>query len=321
MQTMFDEVSRARIARNFDLHPEVLTMADIEAGHPVITATQVVFGTWGFPRLNATQIQLLPNLEMVFYAAGSIKHFGRPFLEAGIPICSAKVANARVVADTCHALIVLSAKQLFNQCRAYTSPEIRPTLEAEANGIPGLNGSKIALIGCGVIARNLIARLRPLRLQIQVLDPYLNPADADALGVTICSLEDAFSSCDVISNHLPNLPDLAGLITARHFKTMKPRATFINTGRGAQINESDLITVFSERADLTAILDVTDPEPPATDSPLYSLPNVMLTPHIAGCIGREFSFLLEEVIESSEQWLRGETPDNIESLEQLDISA
>lgn len=321
MQAMFDKPSRARIARSFNLHPEVLTFADLESNHPAITDAHAIFGTWGFPVLTPDQIKACKALEIIFYSAGSIKKFGRPFLEAGIPICTAKWANARVVADTCAAQITLSAKQFFARSRAYASPEVRPALEAASYKIAALNGSKLALIGCGVIAREIIHRLRGLRLEIHVVDPYLKPEDADALNVTLVSLEDAFANCDIISNHLPDLPELTGLIGEGHFASMRPFATFINTGRGAQIVEGDLIRVFSERTDLTALLDVTEPEPPAKDSALYNLPNVILTPHLAGCIGAEFNFLLEEVIESSERWLKGEKLTNVESLELLDISA
>lgn len=81
------------------------------------------------------------------------------------------------------------------------------------------------------------------------------------------------------------------MITGEHFRKMKENATFINTARGAIIRQDELIEVLKEREDLTALLDITDPEPPAKDSPLYTLPNVVLTPHIAGSGGKEIGRL------------------------------
>ena len=72
------------------------------------------------------------------------------------------------------------------------------------------------------------------------------------------------------------------MLNGKRFASMKPYATFLNTGRGATVREDELIAVLTARPDLCALLDVTDPEPPAPTSPLLSLPNVFLTPHISG---------------------------------------
>ena len=77
------------------------------------------------------------------------------------------------------------------------------------------------------------------------------------------------------------------MLSGALFEKMRPYATFLNTGRGAQVVEADLIKVLKARPDLTAILDVTFPEPPEEGSELYSLPNCILTPHIAGSSGNE----------------------------------
>ena|SRR5690554_2004974 len=92
--------------------------------------------------------------------------------------------------------------------------------------------------------------------------------------------------CFNLSNALIRLT-IVKMIKREHFEQMKPQATFINTARGAIIDESGLIDVMRKRSDLTSLLDVTDPEPPKATSPLYTLPNVLLTPHIAGSVGQE----------------------------------
>jgi phosphoglycerate dehydrogenase-like enzyme len=321
MQQMYSADIRHRIARSFALHPEVLTSAEIRAGHPAALSAKAFFGTWGFPRLTTQDLKPLENPEMVFFAAGSVKAFGAPLLEAGIPICTAKLANARVVAEVCVAQITLAAKNFFGHARAFNRETYPPEAAEVLSNFPGLNRSRIALIGCGVIAREVIARLGTSQFDIHVVDPFLSTEEATLLGVTRCSMDEAFQSCHVVSNHLPNMPELNQVLNKSHFSAMQPHATFIKTGRGAQVNEPDLIEVFSSRPDLTALLDVTHPEPPESGSALYRLPNVLLTPHIAGCIGDEFSFLVNEVVASSERWLRGEALENLESLEKLNISA
>ena len=110
------------------------------------------------------------------------------------------------------------------------------------------------------------------------------------------SLEEAFSKAYVISNHLPNRDDNIGVINRTHFESMRHGATFINTGRGAQVNEADMIDVLKARPDLTALLDVTFPEPPAEGSELYTLPNVKLSSHIAGSLNDEVHRMADYVI-------------------------
>jgi phosphoglycerate dehydrogenase-like enzyme len=108
-----------------------------------------------------------------------------------------------------------------------------------------------------------------------------------------------------VSLHTPLLPETRGLIGREHFAAMKPGATFINTSRGEIVREADLIETFSRRTDLTAVLDVTSPEPPVEGSPLYTLPNVVLTPHIAGSTGRECRRMGETMIAEFDRWTAG----------------
>lgn len=115
-----------------------------------------------------------------------------------------------------------------------------------------------------------------------------------------CSLEDIFTKCQTISNHLANNLETKGILNKEHFDRMLPNATFINTGRGAQVVEKDLIEALKRYPGRTALLDVTDPEPPESGSELLKLDNVFLTPHIAGSMNNELErmsvYMLEELI-------------------------
>ena len=101
------------------------------------------------------------------------------------------------------------------------------------------------------------------------------------------SLERLFAECNVVSNHLADNAETKGMLRGSHFASMLPDATFLNTARGAQVVEDELIAVLKARPDLTAVLDVTEPEPPLPGSELYDLPNCILTPHVAGSSGNE----------------------------------
>ena len=131
----------------------------------------------------------------------------------------------------------------------------------------------------------LIPRLQPLGLRILAHDPYASADDARELGVELVGLEELFATCAVTSLHAPWLPETVGMIHRGLIERMPAHSTFINTARGALVKEDDLADALRGRPDIYALLDVTHPEPPAADSPLYDLPNVIITPHIAGPVG------------------------------------
>ena len=133
------------------------------------------------------------------------------------------------------------------------------------------------------------------------------PDDAAAeLGVEKCELEELFERAFVVSNHLANNAQTQGMLNYCNFSRMRENAVFINTGRGAQVVEDDLARVLRERPDLTALLDVTYPEPPADDHPFYTLPNCLLTPHIAGSAGDEVARMGEYMLGECRAYLSGE---------------
>jgi len=156
-----------------------------------------------------------------------------------------------------------------------------------------------------MISRHLIGLLKPFSLQVLVHDPYLQDDEAARLGVAKATLPKIFGDCYVVSNHLPNLPALKGVLNGKLFRSMREGATFINTGRGAQVDEPALIEVLKERPDITALLDVTDPEPPVAGSPFYSLPNVQLSSHIAGSLNDEVQRMADWMIEDFLNWESG----------------
>jgi len=262
--------------------------------------TEVLFTTWGMPCLTPEQLDRLPKLRAVFYAAGSVQGFARPLLERGITVVSAWQANAVPVAEFTLSLILLSNKGFFRNVRECAA------LGRDAYRGPGNYGETVALLGLGAVGRAVRELLRPFQLQVLAYDPFLPEALAAELGVEKVSLEEAFARGHVVSNHLADKPELAVRLDGALFSQLRPGASFINTGRGRTVNEPELIDILRARPDLTALLDVTFPEPAPPDSPLWSLPNALLTSHIAGSIHDETRRMVDYCLDEFERYATGQ---------------
>ncbi|MBQ3054610.1 MAG: hydroxyacid dehydrogenase [Oscillospiraceae bacterium] len=284
MKSIYLNENPENVRRVYCVEDTVYQKADVLANPERFASVEVLFSTWGMPCFTEEEIiTCFPSLKALFYAAGSVQVFARPFLNRGIRVFSAWAANAVPVAEYTVAQIVLANKGFFKTVRT----QVRREAETLIQQFPGNYNGKIGIIGAGMVGKLVIQLLRNYQLQVLVFDPFLTDEEAERLGVTKCSLKTLFEECCVVSNHLANNAETKGMLTHEHFSSMRPYATFINTGRGAQVVEADLIDVLKQRPDLTAILDVTDPEPPVSGSELYLLENCMLTPHIAGSIGNE----------------------------------
>ena len=248
------------------------------------------------PLFTEAQLELLPNLRAVFFAAGSVQGFARPLLERGVTVVSGWAANAVPVAEFTLAQILLANKGYFRNVRDYQQGRS----EQAAFVGRGSFGETVALLGAGQIGRKVIELLRPFVLRVIVFDPFLSHEDALNLAVESVSLEEAFTRGYVVSNHLASLPATVGMLQGAHFATMRPNATFINTGRAATVVEVELVQVLQARPDLTALLDLAD------DPLLFELPNVAISSHIAGSKGDEVVRMADYVIEEFKAWKKGE---------------
>ena len=224
--------------------------------------------------------------------------------------------NAVAVAEFCLAQIILSNKGYFRNTLMCREPQTAH--QSIAHTGPGNYGETVALLGYGAIARQLRGLLRMLNLKVLVLDPTLSSSEAQKEEVELVDFQCAFETALVVSNHLPNLPALEKVLRADLFRRMRPNATFINTGRGQQVDEDGLVEVLRDRPDLTALLDVTHPEPPLPGSPLYKLPNVQLSSHIAGVVGDERRRLTDLIETELVQFLKGAPMHHSATLEELE---
>lgn len=290
-----------RIAERVRLNRDPIHGDNLHRRLADLAEADVAFATWGTPAFVGQSLDAASKLRAVFYAAGSVKRFAPPLLDRGIRLCSAWRANAVPVSHFTLAHIILGLKGYFHNIRGYK----QPSQFMKAPHGPGVFGTPVALLGAGAIGRLVIELLRPFELDVAVFDPFLGEAEARSLGVRKISLDEAFAGAFVVSNHLADVPATRGMIRESHFRSMRNGATFINTGRGATVDEPGMIAALRERPDLTAILDVTHPEPPAANSPLFTMPNVHLSGHIAGSIENECVRMADLMIEEFDRFIEG----------------
>lgn len=311
----------SRLSRLFEIPDRVYSKEDVLREKGSFGEVRCIFSTWGMPEFDKEEIRaIFPKLEALFYAAGSVQRFARPFLEEGVHVFSAWAANGIPVAEYTFAQITLGMKGFYQTSRIFKEKGRKAAKECFSH-FPGNYGATVGIIGAGMIGKLVIEKLRALNVNTMVFDPFLPDEKARELGVEKTDLTTLFSSCQVLSNHLANNEQTRGMLRKEHFSAMLPYATFLNTGRGAQVVEEDLIAVLKEREDLTAVLDVTFPEPPEDGSDFYTLPNVILTPHIAGSEGNEVQRMTDYMIEEAVSFLTGKPVRYEVSLEMLKTMA
>lgn len=320
-ERVYSDLTRKELQTLTGLGSDIFSADEVRADTSRFSDTEFIFSTWGMPVFSEDEIRsIFPSLRCVFYAAGTVQFFARPFLNNGIKVFSAWAANAVPVAEYTVAQIILANKGFFSTSRHQSTGDLqKASLLKEC--YPGSFGEYVGIIGAGMIGSLVIEMLKCYKLKVKVFDPFLSDERAEALGVTKCSLEEIFSTCFVVSNHLANNDETKGILKKEHFASMRRYATFLNTGRGAQVKEMELCEVLSERKDLTAILDVTEPEPPESGHPFYTLPNCILTPHIAGSYGDEVQRMGEYMLNEFRKYTSGEKSSYEVTLKMLETMA
>ncbi|MDP6040866.1 MAG: hydroxyacid dehydrogenase [Candidatus Latescibacteria bacterium] len=309
---------RERVAEIVDLYPHTVSLSNFDEHVSKLQDLEVIFSTWGMCPLKKEHLDQLPNLKIVFYGAGSVQKFARPLLQHGIRVCSAWRANAVPVAEYTLAQILLANKGYYRNIRDCQTYEGRKSSPFKGRGN---FGATVALLGVGAIGTLVINLLKPFHLNIIAFDPFLPDERATELGIHKVSLEDAFREGYIVSNHLANNEQTRGMLHGAHFSLLQNHATFINTGRGATVVEADLLAELQKRPTITALLDVTSPEPPKPDSPFYTLPNVYLSSHIAGSLNDEVIRMADYMIEEFQRNEKGEALHHEVSLDMIDTMA
>jgi len=290
----------AEVVRN----PHDRTLTEDEPAD-LIAGSKAVISGWGGGRLTAKVLDRAPELGLVAYSAGSVKPIVTDdFWERGIRITSCAPVIAIDVAETTLGLMIVSIKKIW-QYNAYThqggwlsGAPFGPPLE--------MKGKTVGIVGASHVGRRVIELLKMFEVRILLYDPFCSEEKAASLGAEKVELDELMSRSDIVSLHAPITEQTHHMINARNLALMKDGAILINTARGWLIDESALIEEL-KRGRIFACLDVTDPEPPAQDSPLRKLDNVILTPHIAGPV-TDCTRLGRRAVEEVRRFFNGEPP-------------
>lgn len=251
----------------------------------LVRGAEVLVTGWGTPPISDAMLRRCDKLKLIVHAAGSIRHLlPVSVLDHGLRVATANSALAVGVAETTLGMII-SGLKAFDRCAQLTRSGGWKNGDVSTPGfrIREFFDVTVGLVGLGQVGRHLAHLLTAFEVNVLAYDPYAPATIGESLNVELVDLNELFRRSDVVSLHLPSLPETQRLISADLLSQMTDGAILINTARGAVVDESALISEL-RTGRISAILDVTDPEPPMADHPFRSLPNVMLTPHIAGSV-------------------------------------
>ncbi|RJL32912.1 hydroxyacid dehydrogenase [Bailinhaonella thermotolerans] len=282
---VFTPRTLARLHELADVRPGVLGAFTGPDADAALASAEVLLTGWGCPRIDGTVLDRAPGLRAILHTAGTVKTFlDREVLARGVRISTAAAANAIPVAEYTLAAIVFGAKRAFALAHGYA----RTGRKRDLSGVAwlGTHGLTVGVVGASRIGRLVIDRLRTLDADVLVHDPYLDPGEARRLRAEPVGLDELCRRSHVVTLHAPDVPSTRRLIDRRRLGLMRDGTLIVNTARGSLIEEAALLDELASGR-LDAVLDVTDPEPLPPRSPLFELPNVLVTPHIAGALGNE----------------------------------
>ena len=217
----------------------------------------------------------------------------------GVRVVDSTHGSSEPVAEWALALMLIGLRNAGAQFRRLIAgEEFRRSRDDPGYRGGELTGQTVGLIGLGHISRRLIELLQPFRCTVLAHDPYVPKELALAVGAQLTSLERVMSDADVVVCCAPLTPRTRGMLGARELSWLRPDSVFVNVSRGPIVDSAALIA-RARQGDIRVSLDVFDPEPIPAGSPIRELPNVFLSPHIAGvtaaCRPRFFSYMVDEI--------------------------
>ena len=261
----------------------------------LIDKVNIIITGWGTPTLIGSEaLKANTSLKMIAHTAGSVGDLlDDTVYEKGIAVVSGNRFFAQSVAEGTIAYIMSVLRNIPDEVYG-----MKKEGAWKKNGVlesRGILGREIGIIGYGMISRHLMRMLKPFGVKIKIFSQF--PMDMDFLddvNAEPASVEEIFSTCSIVSLHSSLNEKTIGMIKKEHFEMMQEDAVFINTARGAIVNQEEMIDVLSHK-NIRAFLDVYAVEPLEADSPLRKMNNVYLMPHKAGPTTDMLTFIGGEV--------------------------
>ena len=307
LHTQFGPAELSRLAATATLGEP---LAATEFSSPLVRGrladVEVLITSWGCPPLSDDVLRCTPRLRAVLHAAGSVRgHVSQEVFDRGILVTTAADANALPVARYTLGAILLAMKKapfLAADARIYRDGWDYRQGHGQLGSV-----QNIVLVGFSRVGRRVARLLQQVGVTgVLVADPFADVGAVAATGAELVTLAAALPRADIISLHAPDLPATRHMIGDAELAALPPGATLINTARGRLVDHAALEKAC--RAGLCAILDVTDPEPLPSTSALYELPNVMITPHVAGALSAETRLLTASALTELERYAAGLPP-------------
>ena len=288
-----------------------LTSFGTEEARALLAEAEILLACWNCPPVTEAVLEAAPHLKMIAYVAASVRPVVTEAVWArGILVTSAVAAMAVPVAEFTLAAILFCQKDTFrfrDRLRATRGAQGLDSKASWDNPAIGNFGKRVGIVGASHIGRLVIGHLKHFDMEVRVHDPYLTEAGAERLGVRRMPLMELLAWADTVSLHAPALPATRHMIGREQLAAMRDGAWLINTARGWLLDHEALAEECATRR-LNAFLDTVLPEPLPPESPLYDMPNVVITPHMAGAEGNELWRMTALGLTEIERFLAGEAP-------------
>ena len=284
-----------------------------------LPGVDAILASWGLAELTTEVLKKADSLEIVAYAAGSVKGFVTPALyEREVVVCHAAHRIADSVAEFSLLLSMIGLRRPHEFDRQLKAGAEWP----RSRDLPlyEIAGKKVGLLGMGYVGRRAAKLFQGVGARVWAYDPYLPADQAESLGVHKAELDDLLSTCKVVSVHLPTTEETHHMLGAREFALLQDGAIFVNTARSWVLDQEALIQEL-EKGRFWAALDVYDEEPLPVDHPLRSMNNVFLTPHVAGLTQDSHGSLMGEMVDEIARYFAGEPLKHQVTQDMLDIMA
>lgn len=268
---------------------------------PRLRDVHAIVASWGSCLYDERVLDAAPNLQIVCYAAGSIRHVTAPAVfERGVKVTHAAQVIAESVAEHTLTVVLLLLRRVHEFDAVIRAGGWRETLGAHGRE---LYGKCHGIVGASMVGRSLIPLLRPFGVRILVFDPFLSSDQARELGVEKSDLPELMRNSDVISLHAPILSETENMISREMVRSIKDDAVFVNNARSWLVDMDALLEELQkERFD--AALDVFDEEPLPPESPFRRLKRTILTPHAAGHTVESRSRLVGAMVDELERFIQ-----------------